>query len=253
MTEGSSIRRRTHEDITYLAELFSRSAVIAHTFLLLAVLASLALPRELAAQRCVRGKPCGNTCIARERTCRVPPGTARWAVNADTATRRSGDSLMLAILRAYLEIEPRRVGSGLREPCVISRVVDGDTVWCTEGRKVRLLLIDAPERDQGPFGASSRAALMALLPVGSVAQLEFDVQRRDRYGRELAYVYNSAGRLVNEDMLLEGYAVVLVYPPNVRHVERMRAAAAVGRQERRGLWETSAFECEPVDHRRGRC
>lgn len=230
------------------------ASVIARTLLLLAALASIALPHELAAQRCVRGKPCGNACIARERTCRLAPGTAVWAADADTSTRSLGDSGVLATLRSYLEIdEAPSIGRELRERCIVSRVVDGDTVWCTEGRKVRLLLMDAPERDQAPFGARSRAALLAMLPVGSMAQLEFDIQRHDRYGRELAYVYNAAGRLVNEEMLRAGYAVVLVYPPNVRYVERMRAAAAVGREERRGLWETSAFECAPVDHRRGRC
>ena len=42
-------------------------------------LALLAAPSLLEAQVCRRGKPCGNTCIARNRTCRVGPGTARAA------------------------------------------------------------------------------------------------------------------------------------------------------------------------------
>lgn len=35
------------------------------------------MPIAAEAQVCVRGKPCGNTCIARNRTCRVGQGTAR--------------------------------------------------------------------------------------------------------------------------------------------------------------------------------
>lgn len=44
----------------------------------------LATPSSAEAQVCRRGKPCGNTCIARNRTCRVGPGTARAAGAAGT-------------------------------------------------------------------------------------------------------------------------------------------------------------------------
>jgi micrococcal nuclease len=139
------------------------------------------------------------------------------------------------------------------QPCVVERVVDGDTIRCRGNVRVRLLLIDSPERSQRPFGPEAAAALQRLLPNGSLALLELDVQPRDRYGRTLAYVYNSDGLMANEEMLRAGYAVVLVYPPNVRYVDRFRAASAEALQARRGLWAGSAFECLPKDHRAGRC
>ncbi len=37
----------------------------------------LAAPTVSEAQVCTRGKPCGNSCIARDRVCRAGPGTAR--------------------------------------------------------------------------------------------------------------------------------------------------------------------------------
>ena len=37
----------------------------------------LAVPTLAEAQVCRTGKPCGNTCIARDRVCRSAPGTAR--------------------------------------------------------------------------------------------------------------------------------------------------------------------------------
>jgi micrococcal nuclease len=137
--------------------------------------------------------------------------------------------------------------------CTIEKVVDGDTFWCRGGPKVRLLLIDAPEADQGPFGNQARDQLLELLPVGSTVQLEPDVQRYDRYGRNLAYVYLPDGRMANQEMARAGYAVALSYPPNMQHIERIRAAVTEARQMRRGLWATSAFECTPRDHRRHRC
>jgi len=137
-------------------------------------------------------------------------------------------------------------------PCVVESVTDGDTFRCTGGRRVRLLTIDAPEMDQAPFGSSSRAKLAQLLPVGSSATLELDIQREDQYGRTLAYV-RRPGVLVNRAIVRSGMAVVAVYPPNVRYVEVLRAAADSARADRAGLWATNGFECLPADHRAGRC
>jgi micrococcal nuclease len=136
---------------------------------------------------------------------------------------------------------------------VITRVIDGDTFVCTGDIHVRLLLIDTPERQQGDIGAVASAALRRLAPVGSTVRLEFDVQSRDRYGRLLAYAYDSTGRMINEQLVREGVAVVGVYPPNVRYVDRFRLVADSARVARRGLWARDAFECSPADFRRGRC
>jgi micrococcal nuclease len=137
--------------------------------------------------------------------------------------------------------------------CVVERVIDGDTLVCTGGMRVRLLLIDTPEMDQGEYGAAARAALQALLPARTVARMSYDLERLDRYGRTLAYLYLPDGRMANVEMARAGYAVAISYPPNVRHIDEVRAAVAEARSARRGLWAGSAFECEPVEHRRGDC
>lgn len=137
--------------------------------------------------------------------------------------------------------------------CVIEAVSDGDTVSCRDGRRIRLLLIDTPELSQDPYGTAARDALLRLLPVGSPARVELDVEITDRYGRTLAYLYDSDGRMVNEEMARLGFAVRLTYPPNVRHVERIGDAVEEAREARRGLWSGSAFECSPRDHRAGAC
>jgi micrococcal nuclease len=108
--------------------------------------------------------------------------------------------------------------------CVVQRIVDGDTLVCSDGDRVRLLLIDAPELSQRPFGARARSELDRLAPRGTRLGVELDVQHRDRYGRKLAYLWLSDGRMVNEELLLAGVAVVSVHPPNVRHVQRLRDA-----------------------------
>jgi micrococcal nuclease len=139
------------------------------------------------------------------------------------------------------------------DTCTVERVVDGDTLVCQGGTRVRLLLIDAPELSQAPWGAAAKERLEELAGPGTAVVLEHDVQRLDRYGRTLAYLHLQDGRMVNEELLVSGMAVVSVHPPNVRHVERLRAAAERARSAGSGLWSTPAFECTPAEHRAGRC
>jgi micrococcal nuclease len=126
----------------------------------------------------------------------------------------------------------------------VVEVTDGDTIRVDlDGQEtaVRLIGIDTPERD-GPYTSlecfgeeASRFTHDAL--EGRTVELEFDVERTDRYGRTLAYLWLD-GALFNERLVRSGYAVVTTFPPNVRYVEQFTAAQRSARDERRGLWGT---------------
>jgi micrococcal nuclease len=146
-----------------------------------------------------------------------------------------------------------RLATRSSAPCVVASITDGDTFRCEGGRRVRLLLIDTPEMAQAPFGDEARDALAELLPIELEVTLEIDVDPEDQYGRTLAYVLLPDGRLANEEMLRQGFAVVVVFPPNVEHVDRFREAAAEAQTARRGLWALDAFNCLPSDFRAGAC
>lgn len=174
----------------------------------------------------------------------APVDTSSHAPIDGLGARADADSVQL---RASAEALARM------EPCSVTDVIDGDTIRCDGLGRVRLLLIDTPERDQQPWGERAGAALAELIPEGSEVRLEEDVQPRDQFGRLLAYVYRLDGIQVNELMVLNGFAEVVVYPPNVRHVDVLRSARAAAREAKRGLWSTQAFECVPRDHRAGKC
>jgi micrococcal nuclease len=124
----------------------------------------------------------------------------------------------------------------------VLEVVDGDTIRVDlDGREtpVRLIGVDTPEKD-GPFtdeecfgAAASRFTVDGL--GGRTVDLEFDVERTDRFDRTLAYVW-VGGSLFNERLLSEGYAVLATFPPNVRYVDRFRAAQQRAREAGIGLW-----------------
>ena len=207
------------------------------------------------AQNCSKGKPCGNSCIARDKVCRVGRGTARWAPGADTtialipqSARRAARALDSAALHFFNSLPPTK-----RSRCFVASITDGDTFRCADGQRVRLLLIDAPERGQGAFGTIATSGLRDLIDAGDEVILELDIEDRDRYGRTLAYVYGSGGAMINEEMARLGLVLMSIYPPNVKHVDRIRAGVADARAAKRGLWATSAFVCPPAEYRRGRC
>ena len=117
-----------------------------------------------------------------------------------------------------------------RQPAELVRVVDGDTIrvrlaGAEEG--VRYIGIDTPERDERCFVAALEAN-QALLDDGSL-RLEFDRERRDRYGRLLAYVY--AGRtFVNLELVRRGFAEPLTIQPNDRHALLFTAASTLSQR-----------------------
>ena len=87
--------------------------------------------------------------------------------------------------------------------------------------------------------AASRFTTSAL--EGRPVRLEFDVERLDRYGRTLAYVW-LGDELFNEVLVREGYALVTTYPPNVKYVDRFIAAQRDARSHERGLWGAACNE-----------
>ena len=137
--------------------------------------------------------------------------------------------------------------------CVVHTVNDGDTLRCADGRRVRLLQIDAPERDLKPLGPAARASLLRLAPPGITVQLETDVRRQDQYGRTLAFVWLPDGRMANQVLAREGSVLMLVYAPNHKHLALLRSAVDSARQEKRGVWAPGALTCEPRRHRQHVC
>jgi micrococcal nuclease len=127
----------------------------------------------------------------------------------------------------------------------VVRSVDGDTIEVRiggRGERVRLLGIDTPEtkdlrRPVQCFGKEASEHTAQLLPRGTVVRIERDVEARDRYGRLLAYVFRvTDGLFVNLDLAGNGYAALYTYPPNVAHVDELRAAVEQARTANLGLW-----------------
>lgn len=116
---------------------------------------------------------------------------------------------------------------------LVAAVVDGDTITLGDGVKVRYLGINAPEQGQPFF--SEALGLNRKLVAGKRVRLELDAERRDRYGRLLAYVF-VGDEMVNLRLIREGLAHVLVIPPNLRYSDAFIRVQREARAARRGIW-----------------
>lgn len=152
---------------------------------------------------------------------------------------------MLALLVGCSGDQPGRPGDAVEANATVTRIVDGDTIIArVDGvdERVRLIGIDTPEsvdprRPVMCFGKEASDHISSLLPEGTPIRLERDVEARDRFDRLLAYVYRADdGLFVNLAMVADGYANQATFPPNVAHVDTLRAAVAEARAEGLGLW-----------------
>lgn len=144
----------------------------------------------------------------------------------------------------------------------VVRVVDGDTIVVDEPVHgtdvVRFIGVDAPEIShptygEQPHGRQAEEFTASRLAVGSEVALEFDVEKTDRYGRLLAYVWLlDGGTLFNELLLRQGHAQVATFPPNVEYRDRFLDAQREARDANRGLWRLPEEQlCQQTDRGNG--
>jgi len=129
--------------------------------------------------------------------------------------------------------------------CAVTRVTDGDSVNLTcagQQVRVRLYCIDAPEMDQGQWGAQSRDYLRQLI-TPTVTLYSHDTDRYDRVIGEII----ADGRNLNRALVQAGWAAE--YPQYCRD-RRYRADQAVAQEMGAGIWAVPGLHQRPWEWRR---
>jgi len=121
----------------------------------------------------------------------------------------------------------------------VKRVIDGDTLLLINGERVRLIGVDTPEtkHPQKPVEYFGKEAYLFTKQMvdGKEARFEFDRQKRDRYGRLLAYVYLLDGTFLNAEIIKQGYGFAYTKFP-FKYMEEFRRYEREARETRKGLW-----------------
>ena len=119
-------------------------------------------------------------------------------------------------------------------------VADGDTIILEDGRHVRYLGINTPEtahdgQPTQPFGKAAWRHNRKLVEK-QLVRLEFDRERRDRFGRWLAHVYRRDGVWVNGALVEKGLAICLYTTKNTARWADLLSRQQTAMQARMGLW-----------------
>ncbi len=120
-------------------------------------------------------------------------------------------------------------------------IFDGDTIKISKNRTVRYLGINTPEiahRDEPaePYGYKSKKYNKDLVYKKKV-RLEFDREKKDHYGRLLAYVFLKNGVMINEKIIRNGYGFCLYKYPNIKYSKLFLKCQQKAMIEKKGIWK----------------
>jgi micrococcal nuclease len=156
-----------------------------------------------------------------------PPGRVRTVTNKEAQITSVATSSAFAAVTAEFET------------AAVKRVIDGDTIELTDGRRVRYIGINTPEtvdprRTVECFGREASVKNKQLVE-GKTVKLEKDISENDTFGRILRYVYVT-DVFINDYLVRQGYARASTYPPDVKYADRFVASEREARLSARGLW-----------------
>ena len=121
----------------------------------------------------------------------------------------------------------------------VEHVIDGDTVVIEGGEKVRYIGMDTPEVGE-PFYGEAKKRNSALVGGKRVRLVLCEAQKRDKYGRLLAWVYTD-GVFVNEALVKEGLARKFPVPPcGLEKSAEFKRAEDEAKSKKLGIWSAGA-------------
>lgn len=119
------------------------------------------------------------------------------------------------------------------ETALVARVIDGDTVELSDGRRVRYLGLDTPELGE-PYSQEALSYNQELVE-GKWVELQAGDRDKDDYGRLLRYVYVD-GTFVNAQMIAQGYATSYIFDPNDKYSQVLIQLEQYAKSLNRGMW-----------------
>ncbi len=129
----------------------------------------------------------------------------------------------------------------------VTYVYDGDTIRLMDGRRVRLIGINAPEtrhedrkkgnyQEEEPFAEDAKQYLNNKL-IHQKVSLELDHKTKDHYRRILAYVFLPDGTMINEKMVEQGLAYCMSVNPNTRYEKQFVKTQQIAMDAGKGIWK----------------
>jgi micrococcal nuclease len=132
---------------------------------------------------------------------------------------------------------------------LVTKIIDGDTIdvrLASESNsiRVRYIGVDTPEpyaHEIPDCGSAEATKRNKELVDGQIITLVPGTEPYDRYGRLLAYVY-VGDMFINETLVADGYATVLMIPPNTAYKKTFVDLYHNAQNTKRGIWAVCGSE-----------
>ena len=134
------------------------------------------------------------------------------------------------------------------EAVTVERVVDGDTLKLTDGRRIRLIGINTPESTKRTEEYGKEASQYTTSKLnGKQVWIQKDISETDRYDRLLRIVWvdiptddldenEIRTKMFNADLVINGYAEPSTFQPDVKYSDYFIKFAREAREQNTGLW-----------------
>ena len=143
----------------------------------------------------------------------------------------------LLILSIIIKKQTEKPSRAPIEKTGAARVIDGDTFVDADGRKIRLLAIDTPEKGE-PYYEEAKDELKRIIDDRRL-RFEFGSESNDRYGRLLAFVFADDSIFVNARLLEEGLGRAYFFEENMLespYADRLCQSQKVALHAGRKIW-----------------
>lgn len=134
------------------------------------------------------------------------------------------------------------------ETAFVQRVIDGDTFELKNGIKIRMLNVDTPESVKQNtavqcYALEAKEKLKRLIENKNI-YLTSDKDKKDRYNRDLRFVYLSLidaekqniEKSINFEIVKNGYARSIAYKPNTTFSNTFNSSMSEAISKKIGLW-----------------
>jgi endonuclease YncB( thermonuclease family) len=124
----------------------------------------------------------------------------------------------------------------------VAYIYDGDTVKLADGRKLRLIGINTPERGRDgksdePFYLAAKKQLQEIIhKSNNKIKIVFGKDKHDRYKRLLAHIFTIDNENITELLIKKGMGFTIAIPPNIQLLNCYQDAEADAQKNKRGIW-----------------
>ena len=130
----------------------------------------------------------------------------------------------------------------IHETAQVAHVYDGDTVKLVDGRKIRLIGINTPERGRDdkqdePYYLAAKNQLQDIIDKNNhQIKIAFGKDKHDRYKRLLAHIFTIDDKNITATLIKNGMGFTIAVPPNIHLLNCYQDAESEAQKNKRGIW-----------------